>query len=78
MRKAICLILVFAFCLSLSCVAFAAPTPSAGDGGTPSQVPGNSGDLPKTGDIIMQWVLLMVLALIALAVVFVLYRKFAR
>lgn len=78
MRRAICFILVLAFCLSLSCTAFAAQVSSAADSGTPSRVPShNSGSNPKTGDIIMQWVLIMVLALVALAVVIWLYRKFA-
>lgn len=77
MRRAICFILVLVFCLSLSCTAFAA-TSSAADDGTPSRVPTYSGSNPKTGDMIMQWVLIMVLALIALAVVVWLYRKYAR
>lgn len=77
MRRAIGFILVLAFCLSLACTAFAAPVSSAADSGRPSQAPSYSGSNPKTGDVIMRWVLVMVLALVALAVVVILYRKFA-
>ena len=78
MRRAICFMLVLAFCLSLSCTAFAAPVSSAADSGTPSRVPSYSGSNPKTGDMIMRWVIIMVLALVALIAVAVCYRKFAR
>lgn len=78
MRRVICFMLVLAFCLSLSCTAFATAVSSAADSGTPSHVPSYSGSNPKTGDMIMHWGIIMVLALAALIVVVVCYRKFVR
>jgi len=83
MRRLVCFVLVLAFVLSMACVAFAAATPSAGDSGTPSGGSGsgtgstisNTGN-PKTGDMIMMWAMLMVLAVVALAAVTMMYRKF--
>ena len=76
MKKMICLVLVLAFCLSLAMPVFAARTPSAADSGTPAKTP--SGSNPKTGDMIMLWVAIMLVALMALAAVVICYRKFAR
>ena len=79
MRKVICLILALVFCMSLALPAFATRVSSAADSGTPSYYPiisatGN----PKTGDMIMMWVIMMLVAVVALAAVVVCYRKFAR
>ena len=71
MRRMITFLLLVAFCLSLACPAFAAVS-SPGESG-PTQTP--SGDSPKTGDTIMMWVAIMVVALAALAVLWVIYRK---
>lgn len=67
MKRVISFLLVLAFCLSMSCTAFAA-TDSAADNNV---VP----NIPKTGDTIMIWVAVMALALVALAAVVVVYRK---
>lgn len=78
MRRTISFLLVLTFCMSLTCVAFAAPVSNVVDSVEASPVSGYTGSNPATGDIIMRWVLIMVLALIALVVVIVLYRKFGR
>lgn len=77
MRRVICFVLALVFLLSMSCTAFAT-VDSAGDSGRPVATPGDSNGSPKTGDVIMTWVVVLVLSLLALAVVVVLYRKFAR
>ena len=77
MRRTICFLLILAFCLSLACPAFAA-VKSPGEKG-PVRWPSSWGDNPKTGDIIMFWVLVMVVSLVALGAVYMIYhRKFAR
>ena len=73
MRRMISFLLILAFCLSLACPAFAA-VDSPGEQG-PVKKPVWWGDNPKTGDIIMMWVAVMVIALAALAVRYVIYRK---
>lgn len=71
MRRMICFLLVLVFSLSLACPVFA--TNSPGSGGTPSYTPPAS--TPKTGDQIMMYVIIMVIALLALVAVVVLSRK---
>ena len=73
MRRMVSFLLILAFCLSLACPAFAA-VPSPGEDGPPKR-PSFWGDNPKTGDIILFWVLIMVVSLLALGVVYVIYRK---
>lgn len=73
MRRAISFLLLVVFCLSLACPAFAA-VDSPGEHG-PIKWPTFSGDNPKTGDIIMMWAVIMVVALAALIVLFVVYRR---
>ena len=74
MRRMICFLLILAFCLSLACPAFAAVKSPGEDG--PSHRPSKWwGDNPKTGDIILFWVLIMVVAIVALGVMYVIYRK---
>lgn len=76
MRRMISFLLILAFCLSLACPVFAA-VPSAGEDG-PVKWP-TWGENPKTGDIILFWVLVMVVSLVALCVVYMIYRrKFCR
>lgn len=77
MRRMICFLLVIAVCMSMACPVFAA-TNSAADTGKPSQLPSSIGGNPRTGDMIMTWVFIMILALLALVVVYLCYRKFAR
>jgi len=72
MRRLICFLLVLVLCMSMTCTAFAA-APSPGEGGEPSDTPDT--DNPKTGDIIMRWVIVLVISLIALAVILILGRK---
>ena len=69
MRNLICIILVLVLCMSLALPTFAA-APSAGDD--------NVAFNPKTGDTIMLWAVIMLVALVALAAVVIFYRKFAR
>ena len=74
MRRMICFLLILAFCLSLACPAFAA-VKSPGEHG-PSHRPDKWwGDNPKTGDIILFWVLVLVVSLVALGAVYFVYRK---
>ena len=72
MRQLICFLLVLALCMSMTCTAYAT-APSPGEGGKPSYVPDT--DNPKTGDIILRWVIVLVISLIALAVILILGRK---
>lgn len=84
MRRMLCLILVLVFCMSLAVPAFATSDDfvgsnegggGGGGGGTGSGgVPGDPSN-PKTGDIIMTWVIIMLLALAALVAAVVIYRK---
>lgn len=76
MRSIICVILVMVLCMSMAMPAFAVDKASVADSGKPSATP--SGTNPKTGDIIMMWVVIMLVALLALGVVIFCYRKFAR
>lgn len=70
MRRMISFLLILAFCLSLACPVFAATKSPAENG--PAQW---WGDNPKTGDIIMFWVLVMMASLVALGTVYVIYRR---
>ena len=74
MKRTISFLLVLVFCLSLACPAFAAtsgyPSPT-GSGPRPSFW----GDNPKTGDVIMFWGAIMVLSVMALGVVYCIYRR---
>ena len=74
MRRIVSFILVMVFMLSLACPAFAAV----------NSIPGNApnegeglviGGNPKTGDIIMKWVIVLVVSLVALIAAVVIYRK---
>lgn len=88
MRKVICLILVLVICMSMAMPAFASsPNCSShkdanGDGlcDTCGKAMNNSGagaasGNPRTGDIIMMWVIIMLVALAAIAAAVVIYRK---
>lgn len=74
MRRTISFLLILAFCMSLACPAFAAAKPSPGENG-PVKKPSYSGSNPKTGDIILFWVLIMVVSVLALGAVYMIYRK---
>lgn len=65
MRRMICTLLVLVMSLSVACPALAAV-------GSPSTPPASS---PKTGDQIMMYVIIMVVALVALVAVALLSRK---
>lgn len=85
MRRVISFLLLLAFCLSMACPAFAHV------GGSPvgpgpqrpphrpdrpdHWYPSFMGDNPKTGDIIMFWVLVLVASVVALGAVYFVYRK---
>lgn len=81
MKRVISFLLVLVFCFSLACPAFAA-VKSPGENG-PSHQPQRPdkwyssflGDNPKTGDIIMFWVAVMVVSVVALGAVYMIYRK---
>lgn len=73
MRRMICFLLILAFCVSLACPAFAAVKSPGEDG--PAKRPSYWGDNPKTGDIILFWVLVMVVSLAALCAVYMVYRR---
>lgn len=73
MRRMICFLLLLSFCLSLACPAFAAFKSPAQDG--PAKWPTYWGDNPKTGDIIMFWVMIMVVSIVALGGIYVIYRR---
>ena len=66
MRRMICFLLILAFCVSLACPAFAAVKSPGEDGPAKN---------PKTGDIILFWVLVMVVSLAALCAVYMVYRR---
>ena len=81
MRQLICFLLVLSLCMSMTCTAYAT-APSPGESGPVVSPDGGSGkwpsfwgDNPKTGDIILFWVLIMVVSLLALGAVYVIYRK---
>lgn len=88
MKRVISFLLVLVFCFSLACPAFAA-VQSPGEHG-PSHEPHRPhrpdrwwpsflGDNPKTGDIILFWVAVMVVSVVALGAVYFVYRrKFAK
>ena len=69
MRRLICFLLVLVMSLSVVCPVLAA-TNSTG-----STAPGSN---PKTGDQIMLYVIVMVVAMVALAAVMLCSRKFLR
>lgn len=80
MRKVILFVLVLAFVVSMACPAFAttdviSPGGTAPGSGTGSNTTSNTTNNPKTGDIIMTWLIVLVLSLIALVAVVVIYRK---
>lgn len=68
MRRLICFLLVMVMTLSVACPALA-DSPS----GKPSY-----GSNPKTGDQIMMYVIIMVVALVALVAVLLFSRKFLK
>ena len=72
MRRVISFILMLVIVLSLACPAFAATNSPADK--APAKVD-NSGSNPKTGDIIMTWVIVLAVSLIALVAVVMIYRK---
>ena len=75
MRRMICFLLILAFCVSLACPAFAAKTtPSPGEDG-PAKRPSSWRDNPKTGDVILFWVMVMVVSVVALGAVYLIYRR---
>ena len=65
MRKMICFLLVLVMSLSIACPALAAV-------GSPTTPPAST---PKTGDQIMMYVIIMVIALLALVAVVLFSRK---
>lgn len=80
MKRVLCLILVLVFCLSMACPAFATDSPGHGGdigGGDQPAGPGTGTGVgnPKTGDVIMMWVTVMLIALIALVAAVVVFRK---
>lgn len=76
MRKMISFLLVVVVLLSLA-LPVCATVASAGQSGTPAVTPSGKVN-PKTGDMIMMWVVIMLVALLALAAVVFCYRKFAK
>ena len=74
MRRMICFLLILAFCMAMACPAFAAAKPSPGESG-PVKKPTYSGTNPKTGDVILFWVLVMVVSVLALGAVYLIYRR---
>lgn len=78
MKKMISFLLAVVVLLSLALpICATTPTASAGQSGTPTVTPSGKVN-PKTGDMIMMWVVIMVVALLALAAVVFFYRKFAK
>lgn len=73
MKRTISFLLILAFCLSLACPAFAHVKSPGEDG--PVKWPTYWGDNPKTGDIILFWVLVLAVSLVALGTVYMIYRK---
>lgn len=73
MKRVICMLLALVLCLSLPIVAFAATNSPANNGAAPT-VPGS---IPKTGDAFAMntWLIIMVLALLALVVAVMFFRK---
>lgn len=82
MKRAISFLLVLVFCFSLACPAFAAVKSPAENGpsdGSDNWFSGLLGDNPKTGDIILFWVAVMVVSVAALGMLYCVYRrKFCR
>jgi len=69
MRRIVSFVLLLVMILSMACPVLAATD------SIPNRAPVYSGDNPKTGDIIMTWVIIMALAAAALVAVVVIYRK---
>ena len=69
MRRMICFALVLMMSLALACPVLATNSPNGDAPYTPPT------DIPKTGDQIMMYVIVMVVALLALVAVVVLSRK---
>ena len=83
MKRVISFLLVLVFCLSLAVPAFAAVSSPTGSGPRPSRPArwwhSSWGDNPKTGDVIMLWVAVLVVSVVALCAVYYIYRrKFAK
>ena len=74
MRNIICLLLVLALCMSMTCTAFAT-LDSVGQNGKPPTEPSGQ---PVTGDHadLGTWVLVMFATLVVLAIVIICYCKF--
>lgn len=77
MRRVICLLMVLALCVSLSCTAFAAVI-SPGQDGTAPTIPDDG--VPDTGDnaALGTWLLVLLLALLVLILVVVGYCKYMK
>lgn len=69
MRRVISFILMLVIVLSMACPVLAAT------GSIPNKAPTLDWDNPKTGDIIMTWVIVLVISLAALIAAIVIYRK---
>ena len=71
MKRIVCLLLALVLCAYLPCAAFAVSSPGSSAPTVPST------DNPKTGDtsMINIWVIVMILALLALIVAVVVFRK---
>ena len=84
MKKVISFLLILAFCLSLACPVFAAFVPSVQRPPQPNVPnrpswdrwwPSFVGENPKTGDIILFWVVVLAVSVVALGAVYMVYRK---
>lgn len=85
MKRVISFLLVLVFCFSLAVPAFAADFKSSPTGSGPRPSKPDRwwssiwGDNPKTGDVIMLWVAVLVVSVVALCAVYYIYRrKFAK
>ena len=81
MKKVLSVLLVLVLCMYLPCAVFAVSSPGS-DGTAPTTPPATNppADNPVTGDTFMPglWFAVMVLALVALVVVIISYKKFSR
>ena len=85
MKRMISFLLILAFCLSMACPVFATFVPSTQDPPHPDYPnrpnwpdrwwPSFVGENPKTGDIIMFWVVVLAVSVVALGAVYMVYRK---
>ena len=78
MKRVICLLLVMVLCMYIPCVALAA-TPSPGES-APTEPSTPSGPPSETRDNshVMLWVIIMVVALLAIVALVVAFRKFVK